>query len=45
MDLLLAAQITEVPHGVGLEWLVIASFLVPALLLVVVIYLGSRNTV
>jgi hypothetical protein len=45
MDLLLSAQVADVPYGVGLEWLVIASLVVPALLLVVIIYLGSRNTV
>ena len=32
-------------HGTGLEWMPIASVLVPAVLLVVVIWLGSRNTV
>lgn len=45
MHLLLSSQAAEVPHGIGLEWLVIASVLVPALLLVVILYLGSRNTV
>ena len=42
---LLYAQAMDVPHGVGLEWMPIASLIVPALLLVIVIYLGSRNTV
>lgn len=42
---LLFAQMMDVPHGVGLEWMPIASLLIPALLLVIVIYLGSRNTV
>lgn len=45
MPLLLSSQMTEVHYGVGLEWLVIASLLVPVLFLIVVIYLGSRNTV
>jgi hypothetical protein len=42
---LLFAQAADVPHGVGLEWMPIASLLVPALLIVVLIYFGSRNTV
>jgi hypothetical protein len=42
---LLYAQAADVPHGVGLEWMPIASLIVPALLLVIVIYFGSRNTV
>lgn len=29
----------------GLEWMTIASVVVPALLLVVILYLGSRRTV
>lgn len=29
----------------GLEWMVIASVLVPAVLLVVLVYLGGKNTV
>lgn len=29
----------------GLEWMVIASVLVPAVLLVVLAYLGGKNTV
>ena len=42
---LLYAQAADVPHGVGLEWMPIASLIVPAVLLVLIIYLGSRNTV
>ena len=45
MKLLLSPPVVDVPHGVGLEWLVLASLLVPALLLVLLLYLGSRNTV
>lgn len=29
----------------GLEWMVFASFLVPAILLAVIIYLGTNSTV
>jgi hypothetical protein len=32
-------------YGVGLEWLVYLSFLLPVLFLAVVWWLGSRNTV
>lgn len=45
MNLLLYTQVAEVPHGVGLEWMPIASIIVPALLLLAIILLGSRNTV
>lgn len=31
--------------GTGLEWMPIASFVVPAVLLVVLIWLGQRHTV
>ena len=31
--------------GTGLEWMMIASFLVPAALLAVILYMGSRKTV
>jgi hypothetical protein len=33
------------PQGTSLEWMPIASFIVPAVLLVVLVYLGSRKTV
>lgn len=42
---LLLSQLADVPHGVGLEWMPIASILVPAVLILALIYLGSRNTV
>lgn len=45
MTLLPALQVADVPHGVGLEWMPILSILVPAVLLIVIIYLGSKNTV
>lgn len=32
-------------YGVGLEWLVYLSFLVPVVVLAVIWWLGSRNTV
>ena len=32
-------------YGVGLEWLVYLSFLVPVVLLAVIWWLGSRRTV
>lgn len=32
-------------YGVGLEWLIYASFLVPVVFLAVVWYFGSRRTV
>ncbi|MDX1440207.1 MAG: hypothetical protein R3284_09920 [Rubricoccaceae bacterium] len=31
--------------GTGLEWMTIASFIAPLVLLVLLIWLGSRNTV
>jgi hypothetical protein len=37
--------VVDVHYGVGLEWLVVASLLLPVLLLVLLIYFGSRNTV
>ena len=45
MNLLLALQATDVPHGVGLEFLPILSFIIPAVLLLLIIFLGSKNTV
>ena len=46
MPLLLAALApTPEGYGTGLEWLPIASFIVPILLLAVIWVLGSRRTV
>ena len=45
MNAFLALQVADVPHGVGLEWMPILSILVPAVLLLVIIYFGSKNTV
>lgn len=45
MNLLLNAQAMDVAGGVGLEWMPVASIVVPAVLLLVLLYLGSRNTV
>jgi hypothetical protein len=33
------------PLGTGLEWMTIGAVLLPALLLVVLVYLGNQNTV
>lgn len=33
------------PSGTGLEWMTIASVLVPAVLVAVLVYLGSQDTV
>lgn len=32
-------------HGTGLEWMTIAAVVVPAVLLVALVYLGSKSTV
>jgi len=40
-----AAFSTEASLGTGLEWMTIAAVLLPALLLVVLAYLGRQNTV
>ena len=46
MPILLAALApTPEGYGTGLEWLPVASFIVPLLLLAVIWFLGSRNTV
>ena len=44
---IVAALLGPTPEGfgTGLEWMPIASVVVPLVLLVVVIWLGSRNTV
>ncbi len=44
LAILLAAPTPE-GYGVGLEFLVYLSFLIPVVLLAVIWYLGSRNTV
>jgi hypothetical protein len=33
------------PAGTGLEWLTVGSILIPAVLLVVLVYVGAENTV
>ena len=43
MALLLAP--TPAGYGVGLEWLVYVSFVLPTVLLAVLWWIGSRNTV
>lgn len=40
-----SAAASQGGHATGLEWMVIASLLVPAVLIVVLLYLGARNTV
>ncbi len=48
MGLLLLLQTTGDTYPsmpTGLEWMVIASVLVPAVLLVVLVYLGGKNAV
>ena len=36
---------TPAGYGVGLEWMPVASILIPFVLLIVIWYLGSRNAV
>ena len=45
MNLIPALQVADVPYGVRLEWMPILSVIVPAGVLIVIIYLGSKNTV
>ena len=45
MNAFLALQVADVPHGVGLEWMPLLSFVLPALLLLLIFFLGSKNTV
>jgi hypothetical protein len=40
-----AAFGAEAPHGTGLEWMTVAAVVLPALLLVALVYLGGRSTV
>lgn len=35
----------EAPHGTGLEWLTLMSVLVPAVVVIALVYWGSKNTV
>jgi hypothetical protein len=37
--------VTDAPLGTGLEWMTIASVIVPAVLIVVLTYLGRQQTV
>lgn len=41
----MSPHIAQASAGTGLEWMVIAAILVPAVLLLLIIWLGSRNTV
>lgn len=40
-----AAFSTGAPLGTGLEWMTVAAVVLPAVLLVVLVYVGSQNTV
>ncbi len=42
---LLAAAPADVSPGTGLEWMTVASVLVPTVLIIVLVYLGSKRTV
>lgn len=33
------------PHGTDLEWLIVLSVLAPAVVVIVLVYVGSKNTV
>ena len=35
----------DAPTGTGLEWMALAALLIPALLLVVLVYVGADDTV
>jgi len=37
--------VSGAPSGIGLEWMTIASVVVPAVLLLVLIYLGAEESV
>ena len=40
-----AAFGSDAPLGTGLEWMTVAAVVLPAALLVVLVYVGSQNTV
>ena len=40
-----ASFLPDAPLGTGLEWMTIAAILLPALLLVLLVYVGQQNTV
>jgi hypothetical protein len=40
-----AAFIPEAPLGTGLEWMTIAAIVLPALVLILLVYAGQENTV
>jgi len=35
----------EAPSGTGLEWMTVAALVVPAILLVVLVYVGQKQTI
>lgn len=45
MTPIFALQAADVSHGVGLEWMAVLSFVLPVLVLLLIVYLGSKNTV
>lgn len=45
LPLLQTAEPTYTSMPTGLEWMVIGSVVIPAVLLAVLVYLGSKNTV
>jgi hypothetical protein len=36
---------SQAPSGTGLEWMTLGALLIPALLLVVLVYVGAEETV
>ncbi|WP_181149219.1 hypothetical protein [Salinibacter sp. 10B] len=40
-----AAFAADAPLGTGLEWMTVGALLLPALLIVLLVYLGESNTV
>jgi len=40
-----ASFLPDAPLGTGLEWMTVAAVLVPALLLVLLVYAGPQDTV
>jgi len=40
-----AGFFTDAPLGTGLEWMALAAVLVPAILLVALVYIGADRTV
>jgi hypothetical protein len=45
LSLLAAAAPADISPGTGLEWMTVASVVVPTVLIIVLVYLGSKQTV